>query len=226
MKLRQTEKLGRAEAKAGAGGWHAGTHRHGHRPTERGGRQRKHTPRRAEEDTGDNRELGSLTGPVTFLPADSPPDLHRLPSLQPWRPFRTPACISTQGEASWSSASTTAGVIPRSLGNWAHLPLRRRGLPVVPQGCGWSSQRFCASIKLHFLQTHRTHDTPVVITITAGCGSDWGSPRLPRPGEPGSFYQGPSFPRPFRKKAENPRVLGNPKQNLLSSASLNEVLSP
>lgn len=146
MKLRRTEKLGRVEAKAGAGGWHAGTHRHGHRPTERGGRQRKHTPRRAEEDTGDNRELGSLTGPVTFLPADSPPDLHRLPSLQPWRPFRTPACISTQGEASWSSASTTAGVIPRSLGNWAHLPLRRRGLPVVPQGCGWSSQRFCASI--------------------------------------------------------------------------------
>ena len=80
-------------------------------------RERKHTPRRAEEETGDNRERGHLKGPAC-LPARSLPVALHSPSPTAVMALLTPACVTTQGQASWSSVSTTTGV----LGPWGIGP--------------------------------------------------------------------------------------------------------
>lgn len=59
MKLRRHREAG---GRRGPWAEHAVMHRHRHRPTEKRGCERKHMPRRAEEETGDDRERGSLRG--------------------------------------------------------------------------------------------------------------------------------------------------------------------
>lgn len=61
MKLKH-DREARKKLRRGAVGEHATIHGLEHGPTEKQGRRGNTRPRRAEEDTGDNKERGSLKG--------------------------------------------------------------------------------------------------------------------------------------------------------------------
>lgn len=139
----------------------------GHRPTEKGGRGRQHTPRRAEEeDTGDDRERGPGGG---LSPSSLPPAL--LPawgslSLTSAAGLSEPCSHLDPGRGQLSSASTTTGIQgPWGIGS--SCPTDRGSTWPLRAGA-LSSQRFCTSIKLHSLQTHGTHDSLAFLTPKAG----------------------------------------------------------
>lgn len=90
----------------------------------------------------------------------------------------------------------------------------------APKNHGFSSHRFCSSIKLHSFHTHSTRESQAVITTTARHGFSLRVPEAFENRRPRGLYQVPNFSHPFRKNAENPRILGHPKQNLLSLSKL------
>lgn len=71
------------------------------------------------------------------------------------------------GRGQLSSASTTAGI----RGRWGIGPscLTERGSAWPLRAGALSSQRLCASIKLHSLQTHGSQDSLAFMTAKAGC---------------------------------------------------------
>lgn len=100
-----------------------------------------------------------LAGPLAFLPAAC----LGLPFPDT---CSGPCSHLDPGRGQLSSASTTAGIRgPWGIGSSC---LTDRGSTWPLRAGALSSQRFCASIKLHSLQTHGTHNSLAFMTPKAG----------------------------------------------------------
>lgn len=88
----------------------------------------------------------------------------------------------------------------------------------TPKSPGFSSHRFCASVRPRSLPSQSSHASQAVITTTAGC-CFW--PRLPEAAEARggqSALLGP-VPSSIRKNSENPRILGKQSAKSHSQSS-------